>query len=43
MALPPEIAFEDFRRLVEMLQATIAAMSDLADRVRALEDANVPI
>ena len=40
MALPPEITFEDFRRLVEMLQATIPAMGDLADRVRVLEDAN---
>lgn len=40
MPLPPEITFADFRQLVEMLQTTIAGMSDLADRVRALEDAN---
>ena len=40
MPLPPEISFADFRQLVEMLQTTIAGMSDLADRVRALEEAN---
>jgi ABC-type transporter Mla subunit MlaD len=40
MPLPPEISIEDFRRVVEMLQTTIAGMSDLADRVRALEEAN---
>lgn len=40
MPLPPEITLADFRQLVEMLQTTIAGMSDLADRVRALEDAN---
>jgi hypothetical protein len=39
MPLPPEISIEDFRRVVEMLQTTIAGMSDLADRVRALEEA----
>ncbi len=35
-----EISFEDFRRLVEMLQTAITGMSDLAGRVRALEEAN---
>ena len=38
--MPPEITFADFRQLVEMLQTAIAGMSDLADRVRALEEAN---
>lgn len=38
--MPPEISFEDIRQLVEMLQTTIAGMSALADRVKALEDAN---
>ena len=38
--MPPEITFADFRQLVEMLQTAIASMSDLADRVRALEEAN---
>jgi hypothetical protein len=40
MPLPSEITFADFRQLVEMLQTTISGMSDLADRVRALEEAN---
>ena len=40
MKMPPEITFEDFRRLVEMLQTTIQGMSDLANRVKALEEAN---
>lgn len=40
MSLPPGITFEDFRRLVEMLQTAIQQMSDLANRVRALEEAN---
>lgn len=40
MPLPPEITFADFRQLVEMLQTTISGMADLADRVRALEEAN---
>jgi predicted RNA-binding Zn ribbon-like protein len=40
MAISPEITFEDFRRLVETVQAAIAGMSSLADRVKALEDAN---
>jgi predicted RNA-binding Zn ribbon-like protein len=40
MPLPPEITLADFRQLVEMLQTTIAGMSELADRVRALEEAN---
>ena len=35
-----EISLDDFRRLVEMLQATINGMSGLAERVKALEDAN---
>jgi hypothetical protein len=35
-----EISFEDFRRLVEMLQTAITGMSDLAGRVKALEEAN---
>jgi hypothetical protein len=39
-SIPPEITLADFRQLVEMLQTTISGMSDLADRVRALEDAN---
>jgi DNA-binding ferritin-like protein len=38
--MPPEVTFEDFRRLVEMLQQTIAGMAGLAERVKALEDAN---
>jgi len=38
--IPPEITFADFRQLVEMLQQAIAGMSDLAERVRALEEAN---
>jgi hypothetical protein len=38
--MPPEISFEDFRRLVEMLQSTINGMAGLAERVKALEDAN---
>src|SRR5690242_17939007 len=29
MSLPPEITFADFRQLVEMLQTTIAGMSEL--------------
>jgi len=40
MSLPSEITFEDFRRLVEMLQTAIAGMSDLSERVKALEEAN---
>jgi predicted RNA-binding Zn ribbon-like protein len=40
MAVSPEITFEDFRRLVETLQAAIAGMSSLAERVKSLEDAN---
>jgi predicted RNA-binding Zn ribbon-like protein len=40
MPMPAEITFDDFRQLVEMLQTTITGMSDLANRVRALEDAN---
>jgi hypothetical protein len=40
MDLPPEITFEDFRNVVEMLKTAIQGMSDLADRVRALEQAN---
>jgi DNA-binding ferritin-like protein len=40
MPLLPEITFADFRQLVEMLQTTITGMADLADRVRALEEAN---
>lgn len=40
MPLPPEITYADFRQLVEMLQTTIGGMADLAERVRALEDAN---
>jgi hypothetical protein len=35
-----DISFDDFRKIVEMLQTTIAGMADLADRVRALEEAN---
>jgi hypothetical protein len=40
MPLPPDITIDDFRKLVEMLQTTIGGMSELADRVKALEDAN---
>ena len=40
MDISPEITFEDFRRLVETLQSAITEMSSLADRVKALEDAN---
>ena len=40
MPMPPEITFDDFRNLVEMLQTTISGMAGLADRVKALEDAN---
>ncbi len=40
MPLPPEISLEDFRHLVEMLQTAIAGMSNLAERVKALEEAN---
>jgi transcriptional regulator of heat shock response len=40
MSLPAEITFEDFRKLVEMLQAAITGMSDLAARVATLEEAN---
>jgi hypothetical protein len=40
MSVPQEISIEDFRRLVETLQATINGMAGLADRVKALEDAN---
>jgi hypothetical protein len=35
-----EISFEDFRQVVEMLQTAISGMSELAGRVKALEDAN---
>jgi hypothetical protein len=38
--MPSEITFEDFRRVVEMLQTAISGMSDLAGRVKAVEDAN---
>jgi regulator of replication initiation timing len=40
MPLPPDITFEDFRKLVEMVQTTIAELSDLCARVKALEEAN---
>jgi predicted RNA-binding Zn ribbon-like protein len=40
MSLPPEINLDDFRQLVEMLQTAISGMSNLAERVRALEEAN---
>lgn len=40
MALPPEITFEDFRKLVEMLQTAIQGMGDLAARIKVLEEAN---
>jgi len=36
----PEITFEDFRRVVEMLQTTIGGMADLANRVKVPEEAN---
>jgi len=40
MSMPPEISLDDFRQLVEMLQTAISGMSHLAERVRALEEAN---
>ncbi len=40
MSLPPEISIDDFRQLVEMLHTAIAGMSSLAERVKALEEAN---
>jgi hypothetical protein len=40
MSLPPEIGVDDFRQLVEMLQQAISGMSTLAERVKALEEAN---
>jgi hypothetical protein len=40
MSMPPEISLDDFRQLVEMLQTAIGGMSNLAERVRALEEAN---
>jgi hypothetical protein len=40
MGSPDQISLEEFRQLVEMLRTTIAGMSDLADRVKALEDSN---
>lgn len=38
--MPPEISLDDFRQLVEMLQTAISGMSNLAERVKALEEAN---
>jgi hypothetical protein len=38
--MPSEISFEDFRNVVEMLQTAIGQISELAGRVKALEDAN---
>jgi len=40
MALPPEITIEDLRNLVNMVQAAIHELRDLAQRVDALEKAN---
>jgi DNA-binding ferritin-like protein len=40
MSLPPEISLDDFRQLVEMLQTAIGGMSHLAERIKALEEAN---
>src|SRR5579862_723578 len=40
MENPGPISLEEFRQLVEMLRTTITGMSDLADRVKALEDSN---
>jgi len=40
MSVSPEITLEEFRKVVEMLQSTIAGMSELAERVAALEDIN---
>ena len=37
---PPEITFDDFKRLVDTLKAAIEEMSSLSERVKALEDAN---
>lgn len=38
--MPSDISFEDFRNVVEMLQTAIGQISELAGRVKALEDAN---
>jgi predicted RNA-binding Zn ribbon-like protein len=38
--MPSEITFEDFRKVVDTLQAAVSGMADLAARVRALEEAN---
>ena len=38
--MPTDISFEDFRNVVEMLQTAIGQISELAGRVKALEDAN---
>lgn len=38
--MPSEISFDDFRQVVEMLQTAIGQMSELAGRVKSLEDAN---
>lgn len=40
MSLPPGISLDDFRRLVETLQTAIQQMSELANRIQALEEAN---
>jgi hypothetical protein len=38
--MPSEISFDDLRNVVEMLQTAIGQISELAGRVKALEDAN---
>lgn len=38
--MPSEISIDDFRKVVEMLHTAISEMKDLADRIKALEDAN---
>jgi hypothetical protein len=38
--MPSDINIEDFRSVVEMLQTAIHQISEIAGRVKALEDAN---
>jgi hypothetical protein len=38
--MQPDISLDDLRSVIEKLQAAIDTISDLAGRVKALEDAN---
>ncbi len=38
--MPSEISIDDFRQVVELLHSAIKDMKELADRVKALEEAN---